>query len=244
MPCVFCGATDAMSVEHVCPKWVRPVLAAEGAGTGTHERTLLRADGEQTASYRAGPATATRRSVCAGCNNGWMSQLEDRAKPYLLSMIRGHTRTYHRTGQTLIAAWAVKTALVAGSKQDPPTPPAFYRDFYDAKRPSDSTRVWLAATPWLGRHSIDHRTLRVGRIGEPPVTSRNAFATLLTLGHLAIYVVAWGANEPDLQPLDAFERSLLPLWPISSAVTWPPTGPRLDLRQQDRLAEIFGTTLT
>jgi hypothetical protein len=39
-----------------------------------------------------------------------MSRLEGTAKPYLLSMIRGHARTYHEAGQKILATSAVKTA--------------------------------------------------------------------------------------------------------------------------------------
>jgi hypothetical protein len=45
-----------------------------------------------------------------------MSDLESRAKPYLLSMINGYSRTYYPRGQELLATWAVKTALICGSK--------------------------------------------------------------------------------------------------------------------------------
>jgi hypothetical protein len=51
-----------------------------------------------------------------------MSDLEREAKPFLLSMIRGHRRMYYRRGQCVVATWLLKTALVAGSRFDPALP--------------------------------------------------------------------------------------------------------------------------
>jgi hypothetical protein len=96
--CVFCGLTGKMSAEHVFPDWSQPFLDS-AAGPGTHTRTIIRADGETTDEHRALPATATVRSVCGFCNNGWMSALEADSKPYLVSMLNDHRRTYHAGGQ-------------------------------------------------------------------------------------------------------------------------------------------------
>src|SRR3954454_13509204 len=117
MPCVFCGADGPLTLEHVFPDWLRPFLAVHGDEDGTHRRQVFRVGGEETdRSHKGAPATLTVRSVCAGCNNGWMSRLEGRAKPFLETMLRGHSRTYYAGGQEVIATWLVKTALVAGSK--------------------------------------------------------------------------------------------------------------------------------
>jgi hypothetical protein len=137
--CIFCGSTDKLSAEHVFPDWSQPYLVSP-YGPGTHQRQILRADGNNDKwSHEGDPATATVRTVCEPCNNGWMSRLESSAQPYLLTMIKGHGRTYYPDSQKLLAAWAVKTALVSGSKFKPPTPESFYRDFYAAQEPPENT---------------------------------------------------------------------------------------------------------
>jgi hypothetical protein len=241
--CVFCGATDKMSAEHVFPDWSQPFLNSD-AGPGTHTRTIIRADGETTKEHRDLPATATVRSVCGSCNNGWMSALEANAKPYLVSMLRDHRRTYYGGGQTLLATWAVKTAVVAGSKFKPETPGVFYRDLHESGAPSETTRVWLGATPWTNFHYVDYRPLKVSRVGEPPVTSENAFAGLLAVGTVVFYVVSWLENVPNFEPVEKYRDSLLAVWPYSRPRTWPPPGPRFDLAALDELAETFGRVPT
>lgn len=241
--CVFCGATGKLSGEHVFPDWSQPFLESE-AGPGTHVRRVIRAEGKTKTVHRGLPATATVNSVCAPCNHGWMSRLEEAAKPYLVSMLKGHHRTYHRGGQKLLATWALKTALVAGSKFKPATPEVFYRDLRDSGEPSENTAIWLGATPWAGFHYIDYRPLKISNIGEPRVTAENAFAGLLALGHVVFYVVAWMGNVPNVEPIEKYRNSLLPIWTYVGPQAWPPRGPAFDEQSLDRLAETFGSVPT
>ncbi len=229
-----------MSAEHVFPDWSQPFLDSD-AGPGTHTRTILRATGETTTEHRGLPATATVRSVCESCNNGWMSALEANAKPYLVSMLRDHRRTYYSGGRKLLATWAVKTAVVAGSKFTPETPETFYRDLHKNGAPSETTCVWLGATPWTNFHYVDCRPLKVSRDAEPPVRSENAFAGLLALGTIVFYVVSWLENVPNVEPVEKYSDSLLAIWPYSGPKTWPPAGRRFDLAGLDELANTFGS---
>lgn len=54
------------------------------------------------------------RRVCKVCNNGWMSHLENEAKPLILSlMTRARTIDSLDRGQRhLLARWAAKTAII------------------------------------------------------------------------------------------------------------------------------------
>jgi NAD-dependent oxidoreductase involved in siderophore biosynthesis len=121
--CIFCRNDRTLSAEHVFAEWIRPYLTDEEGEHGTHHRVTIRAgEPDDAERYRGPPANWTFRSVCKECNNGWMSQLENELKPYLLSMINGHRRAYYAREQELIATWLVKTALVTGSKFDPLLP--------------------------------------------------------------------------------------------------------------------------
>src|SRR3712207_2522797 len=106
--CVFCEQTGKLSAEHVFPDWSQPFLTSPH-GKGTQTRVILRRDGtkDETPPRSTDPATVTVKTVCEPCNNGWMSHLEGAAKPFLLSMIQGHSRTYYAGGQKVLASWAV-----------------------------------------------------------------------------------------------------------------------------------------
>jgi hypothetical protein len=52
--------------------------------------------------------------ICEACNNGWMSQLEDAAKPLLLGLSRRSRELSDLTEEErgIVAAWAGKTAVI------------------------------------------------------------------------------------------------------------------------------------
>jgi hypothetical protein len=111
MICVFCGADGQLTKEHIWPAWLQPYLETPGE-RGTTTRTIIRAEGvESESSFRSRPATATVKSICAECNNGWMSELEGRAKGTVLRMVQGRRRVVLGAEQIpTVAAWAMKTA--------------------------------------------------------------------------------------------------------------------------------------
>jgi len=191
MSCVFCERDGKLTREHVWPQWVRPSLDhPDGAGTAT--RTIIRPGGTEERSYKARPANVVVRSVCEECNGGWMSELEQRAKSVLLPMVedRGPV-TLGATDAETVATWAIKTALVAGSEFDPLIPRQFYAEFYEARAPFGKVRVWIGRTPHLETHTIDFRPMTVRREGENPPASPNGYQAVLSVGHLAFYVVGW-----------------------------------------------------
>lgn len=243
--CVFCGSDDTLTKEHVFPEWVRSYLQSEPGNTGTHRRTVIRDSGTTSHSRPAAPATLTVRAVCADCNNGWMSRLESTAKPYLLPMIQGRKRALFPPAQRAVATWAVKTALVAGSKFEPRLPATFYHEFYAAGRPTAKTRVWLGHAQHLEVHTVDWRPLKVARQGVPledqePPDDDNAFQAVLSVGHLAMWVVGWIDPKPDMrQVLDEFGPALTKLWPADQLrVSWPPSK-IISLAGLDALADIL-----
>lgn len=103
-----------------------------------------------------------------------MSRLEGSAKRHLLPLIKGHESALLPPAQQTVATWAVKTALVAGSKFDA-LPTAFYREFYEAGRPADKTRVWLAHAPHLEAHTMDWRSMKTDRENEARPNITTAF---------------------------------------------------------------------
>lgn len=240
MPCVFCQRNEPLSAEHVFPRWTQPFLAESQDDEGTHTRITIRAgQADDTRSHRGKPATLTVRSVCADCNNGWMSRLEEQAKPYLLTMIRGHGRTYYEHGQALIATWLVKTALVAGSKFTPLLPAEIYRQLYDDLQPSDNTIVWLARTPYEEMHYTDFRPIRTHPDESPPPATPNSYSALLAVGQLAGFVVSWLDAVPSTATTEEnFGPALVQAWPRpDGTATWPPRGGALDFDQLDALAD-------
>jgi hypothetical protein len=121
--CVACGNPLAGGVatrEHVLAQWLGECVKLPDVSfnlyrhheDGNHDQ-LLRSHGLNN--------LATKR-VCQGCNNGWMSRLEDRAKPLLLDLmtVRRRVTDLRVEERTIIGAWAAKTGFLLTSIQTAP----------------------------------------------------------------------------------------------------------------------------
>lgn len=240
MRCAFCGHDGPLTAEHVFPAWIRPFLEDPGGGLGKHRRTTIRfgEPEDQRHEYRGGPAELTVRSVCAGCNNGWMSRLEVEARPFLATVLRNHGRTYYEHGMSVLATWFVKTALVSGSKFPPALPRTFYEQVRAHRQPSQSTRVWLAATPYWQQHYLDYRQIRVHAEDSPPPLEPNAYSAVISMGPVAGLVVSWVERIPDMAGIERFAPALVQVWPTDGGTAaWPPRGGRLNHAALDALAD-------
>jgi len=154
--CIFCGA-PVRTREHAWPDWIRRALG----GTGKHSRvTASFGPGGVERSWHGLNAAITVKYVCdSNCNNAWMADLEHRAKPYLLALMRGLSITLDTTAQTLVAAWALKTAMVFECTN--PTKNWFFLD--EERRSLRVTRApGLGLLIWLGRSSQTGWTSRFG----------------------------------------------------------------------------------
>src|SRR4051794_32457648 len=103
--CVFCGE-QASSREHVFPLWLSRLVG----DAGDAPFTLNNPHGRNKKGLRTFGVFTW--DACAICNNGWMSTLEDAAKPLLSPAVRGEAISWGSDEQLTVAAWAHKTALM------------------------------------------------------------------------------------------------------------------------------------
>jgi hypothetical protein len=137
-------------------------------------------------------------AVCRDCNNGWMSELEGRTKPFFEAVLQGRGRVLHASMQRELAAWALKTAMIVEHQQGPVrhvVPPEEYEHLYRRGEPSSRVLVWMAAysgtmstavghmyglevtmesdpDPGRGQRDITDRVDRRVIEGDPPISGR------------------------------------------------------------------------
>jgi len=157
--CFFCGhelQSKSMSAkatatdEDIVPRWLQKDL---GIANESVSPLLMQNAGRRPLNIRRhtiGSFKAGR--VCAGCNNGWMSQLENAAKPILIALIEG-TRSFpdlDRDERFAIARWTLKTAAalnrssIYGSpklENSRPVPNEHLRKLADGKMPTEALVV-------------------------------------------------------------------------------------------------------
>jgi hypothetical protein len=147
--CIFCQHDDRkITKEHLFPDWLSKMYG--DSVTGINEGT--NADGTIAYSYSSNIFQQTTNSVCEVCNNGWMSQIENDAKPILIKMLKSKSFVLDKKAQVKLSTWAMKTMLVFNHEN--PKPPAkqfipleHYVKFYEEKRVSDDSIMLLGYNP-------------------------------------------------------------------------------------------------
>jgi hypothetical protein len=115
--CLACGITSSSpSREHVFAQWlIRELNKAGISGIGLFRRIP---GPEETVMLRLRPEirleSFTLKGICAECNNGWMSQLEDCAKPLLMALMLGEREltSLEVAERNILARWTAKTAII------------------------------------------------------------------------------------------------------------------------------------
>ena len=106
-----------------------------------------RADGAR--AWEPGGFDVKVRQVCRGCNNGWMSELENYSKSLVSDLATGSRNAeLTHAEQTKLAAWLYKTAIMlalAYPSENRYVPREDYRFFFRHRKPPDGTTIFIAA---------------------------------------------------------------------------------------------------
>lgn len=227
MICAFCGLPfdraqrRARTGEHVLPLWTLDYVPGE-AGPVTHHRQST-VEGGFDQVWTADEFDVVAKRVCEQCNDGWMNDLENQARPFLIPMIRGHGKHLHQTGQELVASWCVKTALAVHlTTAEKAAPVEHYREIARTHRPPSDTWVWLAAYDG-GQNIARHHSTALELEAES--FTAYGYATTLAVGHFAFQVAGYSGAEEEVTFAEgpAGGQAKLRIWPYTGrTVIWPP----------------------
>jgi hypothetical protein len=169
--------------------------------------------------------------VCAHCNNGWMSQLENRVKPLVEALFNEKSVTLDSSDQTALAAWSVKNAMVfeaLGLDRSWFFVETERKALREALRPAPRTSVWIAKC-------VDHGGVfcsasDLGGVAGVSVDQVKVYVTTMGFGPLAIQVLSGNLPDAiapsttitaDLRP-GPWNRVTLRIWPAQrESVVWP-----------------------
>ncbi len=104
--CVFCGLTTDRAKEHVWPLWLQNLVGA-GEYRGIHLSSCLFPLSERAHSM----SVLVFGKVCTGCNNGWMSQLENDFKKIFIQIRVDYKKieSLNKEERKVICDWSFKT---------------------------------------------------------------------------------------------------------------------------------------
>ena len=222
--CMFCNRKTSTK-EDAWPLWLMRRFPSSDIAcmyAECNQRNLF--------NWRPAKPRLPVKRLCSSCNSGWMSRLENEAKPVLESILDDKLKALDASDQSTLARWAVKTAMVLETIV--PNRPWFYsknerRLMCAAQTPPQRTSVWIAKCinyPNVYSAGRDLRTM-------PGDDGVHALATTMAFGSLALQVVS--IKTPAEIPANfamtydvsdgPWNQTLIQVWPASqNSLVWPP----------------------
>jgi hypothetical protein len=224
--CIFC-AGPGLSKEHFWSSWTAQFLPSypenehvEHLATFTEKTKLAKPTKVQA---RQGQAwTKKIRVVCRNCNHGWMSDLEQAAKPILIPLIIGQPTELNATSEMVLARWVTMKIMVAEHNAGAVVTPFDARaDFKATLKIPENFRVWLAQCGVGGFETGFYRhTSTLTLPTDKPPTHSNVQSVTFGIGQLLVHVLT---TPPDL-PLYSLETDngfVEQLFPYVRPIHWP-----------------------
>jgi len=222
--CIFCS-NKASTSEDAWPRW----LMNRFPNTSTSRMDAERG-GNKLGNWHAAKPKLQVKWLCACCNNGWMSRLEDEAKPILEYIFNDKLKDIGVSAQLTLARWAVKTAMVLESIDSRRS--WFYSDserrlMRTVQSLPPRTSVWIAKC-----------------INQPNIYSAakdlwttlsndgfHAYVTTMAFGSIAFQIVS--IKTPTAIPKNInvtydvtegpWDQTLVQVWPTAlNSIMWPP----------------------
>lgn len=225
--CIFCDGR-VNSKEDLPPKWIIRLLKKS-----PKEKVPMRTYryGQAPRQWMTGDSALRVGKVCKGCNNGWMSRLENDVKPIFSPMILGTSATLTASQQERITTWLTKCTLMYDSmdKGD-----VFY-DVFDRQHFKKTVAPFSDTAAWLGHYSgtmarsfVDHRTLRTKFSSGGSVKTH---VLTMCMGQLVLQITSVKRLEGPLTPYTHLQTigprltdALVQVWPWNlQGVPWPPS---------------------
>lgn len=223
--CVFCDGR-ASTKEDAWPLWLMRLLGGTPAGRIEAER-----GGQESLSWRAVKPELKVRFVFASCNNGWMSQLENRVKPIVEALFSEEPVTLDSGDQTALTVWSVKNAMIFEALRH--NRPWFFveserRALGETLQVTPRTSVWIAKCVGHGGAFCSASDLK--GIAGVSANQVEVYITTMGFGPLAIQVLSGRLPEvvapnpsmtADQRP-GPWDRVTLRIWPVQQErVVWP-----------------------
>lgn len=228
--CIFCNGFG-LSKQHVIPDWMSALLPYNdlhsqqtidmSAVFDPASASVVVIPGE-TYKKRNGPVNQRKvRNVCLICNNGWISRVEDAAKPLFEAMICGRGAALSKTDvESLSLAIAIITIMWEFTHPDESNRviPAAHRDFiYKNKRLPDG---WYIAVGVMDELCVARPRQVSASFKEPSVAGqaliqRGYQVMTITLGYILIQAVTLVNFD---YPIVFAKEKFLKIYPFVSEV--------------------------
>ena len=229
--CEFCGASQ-VTKQHMWPQWTKPLFDATEQ---SHDSLLINIQSTKDLIFiqpepkttRGSTSTRTIRKVCGKCNSGWMSRLEEAARPSLTAMMYSKQLVLDRQQQANIAAWTAMTSMVAEFTDIPNMAiPKIHRESLRVTgMPPDGWTIWATSCEDIGLIPGYHHTGAATATKLPKYEARlkpQTQTTMLGMHTLALLAISTVSDLPQMQTLANNVQGMTQIWPlVHDTVYWP-----------------------
>jgi hypothetical protein len=219
--CAFCMEPAKMSGEHIHSDWMNEILPGQwkrifNSSLGLH------------AEHDSPELNWKIKVVCERCNNGWMSQLEEKiAKPVLAPLIGGEVNIpIPQSSADSIAAFAFKTAIIIdllrnGDGFEPFFSPRIRAAFKKTHAIPPNVNMWMCA--YLSREQRADVFSGYYKGNMPLECPVELYVCTYSAGSFVFQVVSIKTiGHSPLSPRGDFDRASVPFWPyIRPKFVWP-----------------------
>ncbi len=231
--CAFCGADAVeMSGEHIFSAWIDKLFDSKG-----YNWRYTDPDTREVSKWDQRKLNRRLKVVCAECNNGWMSRIENElAKPTLSDMIRdGSKQSLLPRGAVSLAIYGFKCAVVANHANlngDPFFAPAARDRFQNSLALPQGVQMWIGAFQGIYKRSgMFTSYYLIPNSPAKPFCDLEFYVFTFLAGHLAFQILGskWRVLSRKGQPLPVFTQdpewdvAAIPFWPSDNQpIDWPP----------------------
>jgi hypothetical protein len=217
--CLFCP-NPVDSAEHIFSDWILKDLKAA---------TSIRVTIGRHSAWVKNPNVKVK-CVCATCNNGWMSRVEESNKFAIRAMINDDPCGLTKRDQEKLSRWAMLKAMVLDYCN--PKRALFYTQTERESLKNSSSGIPDRTLVWMGRFSRKGfhvgGTDTLGEIEEIPKAGHGCVTTIV-VGHLVMQVLTFhvigqfASQQVNIGcKMGNWRSNLLDIWPSTSLLRWPP----------------------
>lgn len=175
-------------------------------------------------SWQAVAFSDTVRRTCGKCNNGWMHDLEVRARPILTPLIHGEAASLDPIRVQIVAFWLAKTFMMLScAHKGVIVPAAHFHELYASQgAPRQSLIAIGCADVWRQEILDFHYPLRLNGPFDLRSTETNAYAISMRVGKFIAHMLGHRIPNARLYPEVSLPDAMTEIWPASRPIAWPP----------------------
>lgn len=203
--CIFCGQTP-LTKEHFWPTWMKEVLPQ--SKFNYHARGDFHYSGRNFAkSLNNGykkitgpPGSWQLKIVCNTCNNNWMSQIENDAKPILTPLALGETIQLEREDQELLIKWVFLKIIIGeyDNVQNQVIKASERKSFYVNRDIPSDWKIWIARVQpalWGNLYNQSFGAIDYTSISTQRSAIHKSKSAIFIIGELVIHAGKFSTEE-------------------------------------------------